>query len=145
MTVKATSDSHGFSLIELLAALAIFSIVISLSVGTYRDYMKRTNRADATTLLLRVAAAQERYYLSNNEYAEQDDLDDLGFPGGISEREYYTLVIETPADGPQVGYTARALAAAGGTQATDTDCQELTIDEKGIRDSAPKSMDVCWH
>lgn len=132
----------GFTLLELLIVVAIFSVIMSMGVAGYRQYMIRANRVDATALLLRVAAAQERYYLAQNTYTI--DLVALGFPDGGSERGYYTLAVSPALTGLAVGFTATAKVAAGERQSGDEQCQELSINESGLRSSAPEGPDVCW-
>jgi type IV pilus assembly protein PilE len=132
----------GFTLLELLIVVAIFSIIMSLAVAGYRQYIIRANRVDATVLLLRVAAAQERHYLAQNTYTA--DLVALGFPDAGSERGYYTLTVSPALAGLATGFTATAKVAAGESQSGDEQCQELSINESGLRSSAPEGPDVCW-
>jgi type IV pilus assembly protein PilE len=134
-------DQAGFTLIELMIVVALLAIITTISVTSYRQYMLRANRTDAGAFLLRIAAAQERWYLDNNEYSA-DPVADLKI-GATSERGYYEITINRNAD-PATGYSAVAKAVAGGRQSTDADCQELSINETGQRDSAPEGIDVCW-
>lgn len=136
------SRSAGFTLLELLIVVAVFSIIMSMSVAGYRQYITRANRVDATALLLRVAAAQERYYLEQNSYT--DDMAALGFPNALSERGYYALEIVPALGGLVVGYTATALVVDGESQSDDAKCQEMTVNESGLRTSTPEDADVCW-
>jgi type IV pilus assembly protein PilE len=146
----------GFSLIELMIAVAIVAIIASVAIPSYRQYVRRAKRADATVALLRLASAQERFYLQNNTYASEALLDDappagLGITGANlrTEREYYTLsLVPAAAGGLQAGYTATATVRAGGDQATDTDCFTFTVNQQGVR-TAQKSggvdnTDRCW-
>jgi type IV pilus assembly protein PilE len=142
---SAGEPARGFSLIELLVVVALFSIVMTLSVGAYRQYVQRANRTDAAQLLLRVASAQERFFLDNNRYAMAADLDDLGFPTRQSEHGYYELdVVPGPSGDPALEYRATATVVAGGAQADDADCAEFSINESGVRDSQPEGPDTCW-
>jgi len=135
----------GFSLIELLVVVAIFSIVMTISVGAYRQYVQRANRTDATALLLRVAAAQERYYLDQNRYALDGDAAALGFPTRQSERGFYGLTITAgPSGNPAIDFIATATAVAGRSQANDADCNSFTITQSGVRTSQPEPPDTCW-
>jgi len=137
--------AKGFTLMELLVVVALFSIIMTISVGAYRQYIQRANRTDATSLLLRVAAAQERFYLDNNSYAFADKLDELGFDPPDSEHGYYRLAIAPgPSGDPAVDYVATATVVAGGSQADDTDCVEFSITESGVRGSRPEPPDTCW-
>ena len=136
------AQSAGFTLLELLIVVAVFSIIMSMSIAGYRQYITRANRVDATTLLLRVAAAQERYYLEQNTYT--DDLAALGFPNALSERGYYTLEVAPALGGLVVGYTATATVVDDQSQSDDTKCQELTVNESGLRSSKPEDAEVCW-
>lgn len=133
---------RGFTLLELLIVVAIFSIIMSIGVAGYRQYIVRANRVDATALLLRVAAAQERHYLQQNTYTA--DLSALGFPDARSERGYYDLTVTPAGRGLVIGYTATARAVAGDSQGGDDECQELSVNETGLRSSAPEGPEVCW-
>lgn len=144
----------GFSLVELLVTLAILAILSSLAVGGYRQHLRRTNRVDATTALLRLAAAQEKHYAQNGQYADDDALS-LPPPAGLgiagTERGYYTLGILVGAGGAATGYTATATVVSGGPQADDDACWMFTLNERGLRgaidrggDATPSSGTDCW-
>ena len=60
---------RGVTLIELMIVVVVLAILGSISVSTYRRYMLRANRTDATTMLLRIQVAQEKFFLQNNGYA----------------------------------------------------------------------------
>lgn len=132
----------GFTLLELLIVVAVFSIIMSMGAAGYRQYITKANRVDATALLMRVAAAQERYYLQQNTYTS--NLAALGFPDGSSERGYYTLSVTPALAGLAVGYTATAKAVLGESQADDDKCKELSVNESGLRESTPEGPDICW-
>jgi type IV pilus assembly protein PilE len=146
--------ARGFSLIELLVTLAVLAIVTSVAVGSYRQYVQRAARVDATSALLRVAAAQEKFYAQNGQYAGNDVLatappDGLGIAG--TERGYYDLSIAAAAGGLATGYTATATADSGSSQADDDNCQTFTINERGLRtasnsdgDTSAEITDRCW-
>jgi type IV pilus assembly protein PilE len=146
--------TRGFSLIELLITLAILSIVTTLAVGGYREYLRRTNRVDATGALLRIASAQEKFYTQNGQYAADAERapappDGLGIAD--TERGYYTLAIALDAAGATVGYTASATVEDGGAQQDDDDCWTFTINERGMRsaasregDTGPEVTERCW-
>ncbi len=131
----------GFTLIELMITVALLAIITAVSVSSYRQYMIRANRTDGSAFLLRVAAAQERWYLDNNQYAA-DPANELRV-GATSERGYYQVTINLDVN-PAIGYTAIATPVADGPQNSDANCQQLSIDETGLRASTPADIEVCW-
>ncbi len=143
------SRERGVTLLELMAVVVILGILASIAIPSYRSYLLRAQRTDATATLLRVAAAQEKFYLQNNTYASNDQLDDappagLGIPA--TEHGYYTLAIAS--DNLTLRFTAGAAAKAAGPQATDKECASFTIDQAGTR-GAKNSSDAentaaCW-
>jgi type IV pilus assembly protein PilE len=128
---------HGFTLIELMIVMLIMAILASASIAGYRQYIRRANRADATAALLRISAAEERFYLQNNRYATTaDELADpppAGIGIGSTERGLYDLSVAAAADGAIVGYIATATARSDQSQRDDADCAALTIDQSGQR------------
>jgi type IV pilus assembly protein PilE len=126
---------RGMTLIELMIVVAIVAILASIALPAYGRYVMRAKRTDATSALLQIAAAQERFYLQNNTYA--GDPADLGITG--TPDNLYALTI---AGAGAAGYTATATAQ--GSQAADTDCATFSINQLGQRTATGADSDVCW-
>ncbi len=134
--------SAGFSLIELLITVVIIAIVTSIALPSYREHVKRTLRSDATAALLRLAAEQEKFYISNNAYTE--DIADLNITG--TDEGLYTLSIAST--NVVTTYVATATAKTGESQAGDSKCKTFTIDANGNRGASDGSSDTtesCWN
>jgi type IV pilus assembly protein PilE len=133
---------NGFTLIELMIALVVMAILATIAVPSYWRFVERANRADATAELLRLAAAQERFYIANNTYTANLAVPPAGLGGGgASERGYYAITV-TAADAN--GFTIQAVPAAGSKQTNDDECQVFTINEQGTRTAGPGTVEDCW-
>lgn len=133
--------TQGITLIELLVVIVVVAILASISTNTYRSYMVRANRTEARTALLRVQAAQEKYFLQNNEYADDDKLTTappagLGVPA-TTQGGSYTISIERDTT---TSYTATATAINGQAK-DDKDCPVLSVDNQG---SKQPTGTACW-
>jgi len=132
--------SRGMSLIELMIVVVIIAILGVIAVPSYRAYVQRAQRVDATSTLLRVAANQERFYLQNNTYT--NNLVAVGVDAtGITDKGLYA--IDIPVANINT-FTIRAQPAAGSRMAEDADCQTFTITAQGVRATAPQPVDDCW-
>lgn len=135
----------GFSLVELMITVAIVSILASIALPSYRSYVLRSNRGDATQALLRIAAQQEKFYIQNNTYAATLDAGGLNMDTQ-SEHGWYDLSISA---GDVNGFTAQAAATAGTPQEDDSACQTFTIDAQGRKLASDAdgnaNEDTCWH
>ncbi len=132
------SRQHGITLIELMIVVAIVAIMASIAIPAYGRYVMRANRVDGTAALLRLAAAQERFYLQNNTYAATPAA--LGING--TENGFYALAVNGAS---AAGYTATATAQ--GRQADDDDCDVFSINQLGQRTSTGGGSDtsaICW-
>lgn len=147
------STQTGFTLVELMIVVLIASILIGVGLPSYRNYVMRASRADATMALLKIASSQEKFYLQNGTYASTAQLvvappAGLGFVGGMTEHGYYTVSLVPHAAGLAVGYTATAAHGGTGKQGSDTDCTSFSIDENSRRGAnggyVVATVDKCW-
>ena len=131
-------DQRGFSLVEIIISVLLMSVVLGLSVPSYRNYTLKTERTDASNALLQLTVAQERYYLTHGTYADNNRLqqatpDGLGFSDGLSSQGYYDLSIEPHTEGLTVGYIATATVNTENRQRDDIECLSLSTDQDGRR------------
>jgi type IV pilus assembly protein PilE len=147
------SHQHGVTLIELIIVIVIVGILAAIAVPSYRQYVMRSQRTDATEALLRLATAQEKFYLQNNRYALETERatappNGLGIAG--TEHGWYTLSVTAPANlaAAADGFTVRASTVDPGPQASDTKCVVFQVTDRGIK-TAQKSGGTdntteCW-
>ena len=139
---------RGFTLTELVIAVAMVTILAAIAIPSYRDSVRRSHRTDGTGTLLTLAAEQEKFHLQNNTYTallgegglEWRHKDGTGF---ISRDGYYQISV-TAADVNT--FELQAVPKPG--QDGDTKCSSLTIDESGNRaakdDGDVNTTDLCW-
>ncbi|MBI5918845.1 MAG: prepilin-type N-terminal cleavage/methylation domain-containing protein [Nitrosomonadales bacterium] len=61
-------QQSGFTLVELLIAVVIVSILGAVAIPAYTDYTKRGKISEATSNLASVRVAMEQYYQDNRSY-----------------------------------------------------------------------------
>ena len=64
--------ARGFTLIEMMVALAIIAVMAAAAMPTYTEYMRRGARADAQLALQEAAQYLERIYTECNDYTLRD-------------------------------------------------------------------------
>ena len=84
-----SKKNYGFSLLELLVALAIVGILASVAYPSYQNSVRQAKRSDAIAELQGILAAQERYFLANKEYATA--LSSLGFDNDTHSIDEYDI------------------------------------------------------
>lgn len=135
----------GFTLIEMLIAVAIVGILAAIAYPSYMDSVRKSNRAEAKTELMDVVARLQRCYTS---YARFDDnvncavYKDLADGGIITRGAGFYKITIAALDGGSTQTTYRLKAAAiesPQTEDTGGGCNELTLTHTGIQ--AP---DICW-
>ena len=143
---RAPGDSNrmrGMTLIELMVVLAIVAILSTIAVGSYRRYVLRANRTDATAALLRIQVAEEKFFLQNNTYTTQVTVAVLGITSPTPNGFYTLAVTGDPNSTNNIATSFQATATATGTQTLDTSCATLTINDQGQRNSTPSATE-CW-
>jgi type IV pilus assembly protein PilE len=138
----------GFTLVELLACVAIATLLAGIGWPTYRDVVLRARRHDARVALLRIQAQQERLQLQSGRYV--DDLSSAPALGGLgtgprSEAGHYRLQVRLRDDAR--GYVATATPDERSPQREDRECAALWVDETGRRGATGTIADaagLCW-
>lgn len=68
---------HGFTLIELMIAVAVVAILAAIAYPSYIDHVRKARRADAKAALTEAAQKLEAYYARSASYTE--DMTKLGY------------------------------------------------------------------
>lgn len=126
----ARRPARGFTLIELMIAVAIVAIIGAVALPAFLDSMRKSRRTEAFTAISAVQQAQERHRSNNNSFAP--DLATLGITSATTTPAgYYTLAVSTDVGTAGVQYTVSAVAVAGKSQANDGDCARLAARVNG--------------
>jgi len=126
----------GFTLIEVLIVITVIAILLTIAVPSYREHVRASQRFDATSTMLTIAAAQEQYRSNNTTYGTLAALGITTTPEG-----HYTLSVT---GNSSTGYTltARAVGDQVNDQENGTSCAVLTIVVNGL--STTKTPVDCW-
>ena len=129
-------ENRGFTLIELMIAVAIIGILASIAYPTYLNYITEARRADAKAIMLDIQISQERYRAYQSTYAA--NLATLISEGlsATSSNDYYTF---STAASATVGYTVIG-TPKNGQEVNDSACDPLYLD--GANNMTPTN---CWN
>lgn len=130
--------TRGITLIELMIVVVIVGILAAIAYPSYRQYVQRAKRTEAMSALLHIATEQERYYLSNNTYA--DDLTKLGFDSNPFTTDSGTYQVSIAPGAGANTYTATATYLLTDEEAAK--CSSFSINATGAK-TAVGTAD-CW-
>jgi len=134
--VRNIDKYRGVTLIELLIAVAIISILGAVAYPSYVNFVVRSDRAESQRELMRLANLQEQYFIDHRVYT--NDMKKLGEAADpyITESKNYS--IDAIVSGATFDLTATAM---GNLAIKDTECTTLTIDELGQKTAESTE---CW-
>lgn len=139
---KGIASAGGFTLIELMIAIAILAIVMGIAIPSYNQWVLNSGRTDAQGVLMQTAQSLERCFTRYSAYndgncslAQGDTV--------MSENEKYQLTV-TRVTANQFDLTA----VPQGGQANDTDCGNFTLNHQGLKGAKggtdPAVVEKCW-
>ncbi|MBI2398873.1 MAG: prepilin-type N-terminal cleavage/methylation domain-containing protein [Xanthomonadales bacterium] len=143
---RQRAASMGFTMIELMVTLAIIAILAAFAIPSYQEQVRKTRRAEARQELMKLAAAQERFYTNCNSYAktlngDQTLCEGLSRPAATATSEHGFYKIELDGDGATYTVTATPQAA----QVDDTKCGTFTLTDAGVKGaSGTLGAAECW-
>lgn len=141
---QAAGRASGFTLMEMMIAVAVMAILVTIAYPSYTQYVLKTRRTEALDALYSLQIAQEKWRATNPSYGT---LANLGI-AATTPSGRYTLAVTLPAaPGNQTNYTATATAVNGTGQEKDkaagTSCAVLKVNQGGpVYD--PAGQTKCW-
>ncbi|HUW28321.1 MAG TPA: type IV pilin protein [Sulfuriferula sp.] len=143
---KPTRTQNGFTLIELMIAVAVIGILSTIAYASYTSYVQRARRTEAKAVLLQDATILERNFTMANRY----DNDGSGTAtSGL-------IIVQAPTSGtasyniavafntnPATDFTLTATPT--GFMAADA-CGSFTLDNAGVQGVTGGTLSAteCW-
>ncbi len=126
--MQISTNSRGFTLIEVMIVVVIIGILAAVVIPSYQDSVMKARRAEGKAALTDLANRMERYYVDNGKYPTG-----LGTGTGqmsvttTTEKGWYVLAIAAQTT---TSYVIKATPQLG--QATsDTACGTYAMDQAG--------------
>ena len=136
-TIIAQPRHRGFTLVELVITVAVIGILAAVALPSYYEYLKRSHRSSAQSLMLDLANREQQYLLDNRTFlgggaSAVTTLLPSGVPTEVSN--FYTLTITATA-GPPPTFEVKATPNTGTVMAGET---PFTLDQDGTKLPAGK-------
>ena len=120
----------GFTLIEILIALAIVAILATVAWPSYAAAIRKAHRAEAQGYMMALMLREQQYLGDARAYTS--DLATLGVAAPANLASFYTFTVTAPASSPP---TFVITATGIGAQADDG---PLTLDQSGAKTPSEK-------
>ncbi len=130
----------GFTLVEILIAMAIIGILTTIAYPSYLNYVLKSRRSDALSTISQDQIILERCYAQNFAYNAACAAMPA-FPQ-TSPQGYYTITL-TNLSASTYTLTATPL----GTQVKDTTCMSMSANQAGVKtalDNSAAASPKCW-
>ena len=145
------NNARGFTLIELMIAVAVIGILSVIAYASYSAYVKRGYRSEAKSVLLQDATILERNFTIANRY-------DNTMASGGGTATSGQIIAQAPASGtavynitvsfgstPAMDFTLKATPT--GAMAND-ECGSFTLDNTGaqkvVGNTGSTTAADCW-
>lgn len=131
--------SAGFTLIELMIAVAIIAILVGVALPSYRDYIRRGQLPEAFGAMADYRVKLEQYFQDNRHYGKPADAT-CGTGGSVTPSwtsftpngaKYFTYSCVSTVNGYLLTATGSSGQAVGHIYTIDQDNAQKTVKFKG--------------
>jgi type IV pilus assembly protein PilE len=148
--------SSGFTLIELMIAVAIVGILAAIAYPQYVEYVRKGRRAECRSALLVGAQKMEKFYSNNNQYPANVAAANISInsnelgpnpagtlnAGASCDIAIVTGSVQPPAPG---GIAATfTLSATPRAPYTDSFCTSMTLNDTSFKGQFGSDPGRCW-
>jgi type IV pilus assembly protein PilE len=146
--IRGRRGQHGFTLIELMIAVAVVGILAAIATAVYTAQIQKARRTDARNALLDLAGREERFFSVANSYSQTPaDVGYTAFPQIVGSG-YYQVNVAVAAAAPPLPPSYTITAIPLGTQQNDTTCAVFSINQIGQQSSqnsgGADTTATCW-
>jgi type IV pilus assembly protein PilE len=135
----AARRPRGFTLVELLIAVAAIAILASVAYPSYQRQVMQSRRAKAQVCLSELVQFMERFYTTNMRYDQTAAGVAVALPATTCAADLatqYNFAFSAPPTATTYAVSANAI----GAQTKDTGCTVLTVNNTGQKTPAAG----CW-
>jgi type IV pilus assembly protein PilE len=128
----------GFTLIEVMIAVAIVGILTMVAYPSYRDHLMRGHLAEASNGLATIRAQMERHYQDNRSYATVGSFT-TPCAAAASTRTFGSFVVACSGTPTATAFTLEAVGSGPASGFT------YTVTEQDVRatTAAPSGYNTC--
>ena len=136
--MKSRQTARGFTLIELVIAMAILAIITTIAYASYSNQIQHSRRSDALTSVGGISSSLERCYAQTYTYL---GCGSAAAGTAASQNGYYSISTVVAA----TAYTLTATPVGG--QAGDTTCASFILSNSGqsaTNTGGTNETTTCW-
>jgi type IV pilus assembly protein PilE len=154
---RSKKNQAGFTLIELIIVVVVIAILASVAIPSYTGYITDARRQGAVQEMLKIASAQEQFFMDNKAYASTlvalgydaqpigTDANGAIVPAADASAMYNFDISSTTTSTSGVirAYTVSAVPKIAQLE-RDTECATLTLTEAGVKTADGALNSECW-
>ena len=156
MLIQPTRPPRGFTLIELMIVLGIIGILASIALPSYFEYIAKSRRSEARSVLQQAAQFITRFYTANDRYDLTRAGNELALPdalryspsGSATSAFYQIKFTSAKVDGLSSNAFTLTMERVSGNGAANDSCGDFTLTHLGakgiVNAQTGKTWQECW-
>jgi type IV pilus assembly protein PilE len=126
------SGQKGFTLIELMIAVAVVGILAAIAYPSYQEHVRKARRSAAQAFMLDVVQRQQQFFLDSRSFAGSVAALNMTVPSNVSSYYAFTVTLDA---GPPPTYMLTATPQGDQAKTQPT----MTVNSTGV-----KTPDKVW-